>query len=219
VSYRSRDGFTLVELLAVVFCIALLAGLLLPVLTNTKTRSCGNRCAFNLKQIGTACSMYADAPGNGGCFPTCSTSSDRFADSNPMLALNLLYNGFIADVRVFSCPKQPTNGQLAGISSMYGEKPTSGVFLSAASCGYGYDPGHRETDVSAIAADKKGTGANSDSHGPNAGQNVLFGGGNVEFRDLPVLKWTDAKGLLIEDADIFGLDAKLPRNEDSYIRQ
>src|SRR5688572_10979016 len=54
-----RQGFTLIELLVVIAIIALLAALLLPVLTQIKARAVRIHCVSNLKQMGTAIQMYA----------------------------------------------------------------------------------------------------------------------------------------------------------------
>jgi prepilin-type N-terminal cleavage/methylation domain-containing protein len=53
-----RQGFTLLELLAVITTIAVLAALLLPVLAKAKTRAQRTACFSNLHQLGLAWVMY-----------------------------------------------------------------------------------------------------------------------------------------------------------------
>ena len=63
-----RAGFTLIEVLVVICIVAVLAGLIMPVLANIRQRANAATCLSNLRQIGMGASM--EEADNGGTCPT-----------------------------------------------------------------------------------------------------------------------------------------------------
>jgi prepilin-type N-terminal cleavage/methylation domain-containing protein len=76
-----RQGFTLVELLAVVGTIAILAALLLPILSKAKIKAQRTACFSNLRQLGFAWQMYY-TDNNGYLVPSFPESPEVWVQGN-----------------------------------------------------------------------------------------------------------------------------------------
>ena len=79
-SARFSSGFTLMELLVVIAIIAILASLLLPVMSAAKKRAGQAQCINNLKQLGLGMQMYVDD--NRDTFPGQASENSGFEASD-----------------------------------------------------------------------------------------------------------------------------------------
>ena len=101
-----KRGFTLIELLVVIAIIAILAGLLLPVLAKTKQKGQATICLNDLKQVGLAMQMFADD--NDDMIPrgTAVNSPRWWMEFMPYLS-----NGGTEtdnrNIEIFMCPSYP----------------------------------------------------------------------------------------------------------------
>jgi prepilin-type N-terminal cleavage/methylation domain-containing protein/prepilin-type processing-associated H-X9-DG protein len=88
VSKRERAAFTLVELLVVIGIIAVLIGVLLPVLSAARRAANLVACSSNMRQVGLALLNYSQA--NKGYLPAAMTWGERFkagpVDTGPGVA-------------------------------------------------------------------------------------------------------------------------------------
>jgi type II secretory pathway pseudopilin PulG len=109
-----RRGFTLVELLAVFGTIAILAALLLPILTKAKSRAQRLSCLNNLRQLSAAWTMYS---GENDCLvPAGSSSPDCWVQGDMTKAAeagnaDLIRAGklfhYNDNVSIYHCPSDP----------------------------------------------------------------------------------------------------------------
>jgi prepilin-type N-terminal cleavage/methylation domain-containing protein/prepilin-type processing-associated H-X9-DG protein len=93
---RTKTGFTLIEILIVIAIIAILAGILLPVLGVARERARRMNCGSNLRQIGSACLVFAES--NNQKFPNINNND------NGSRVLGKLVPTYIDDEKVFKCP-------------------------------------------------------------------------------------------------------------------
>lgn len=111
-SYAGRETvrrFTLVELLVTIGIIALLAGVLLPALNNSRESARRTQCMGNLHQIGTALELYGAA--SGFRLPVCSGSYDSAAGP----AIKTVLSDYVAkSEKVWRCPSDPQPVRMDG---------------------------------------------------------------------------------------------------------
>ncbi len=185
-------GFTLMELLIVIGIIGLLAGILLPVLSRAKESARRTQCASNIRQIGMGLIMYANE--NEEVFPQDVTT---VVERPSMRSLNMLYNTYISDKKIFKCPSDAKVTKLtnAGMSIS-----TANDSFDQIECSYGYDYTHTQADDAGVAlvSDRPPANPSAIANSPNhkgRGQNVVYIDGHVEFVNSPLAGWFEADGV------------------------
>jgi prepilin-type N-terminal cleavage/methylation domain-containing protein len=101
-----RRAFTLIELLVVIGIIAVLAGLLLPVLGRAKESGRATACLGNLRQIGVAIQLYLQENNNRLPF-----INDQFPGvTNAYAGPDSVLSNQLGNVKVLLCPSDKWKG-------------------------------------------------------------------------------------------------------------
>jgi len=113
---RHRNGFTLVELLVVIGIIALLIGILLPVLGRARSAARQTKCASNLRSVGQGLMVYA-------------------ADFKGAFPAAYIYKGMQIGANT-QTPDAATNGYIHWSSFIYSQKNKSGSAIFQSMVGW-----------------------------------------------------------------------------------
>jgi prepilin-type N-terminal cleavage/methylation domain-containing protein len=104
-----RRGFTLIELLVVIAIIAILAAILFPVFAHAREKARQTSCLSNLRQLGTAMTMYAED--SDGLFAPAVARPSRQMKNYYEMSWMALIQPYVKSKGVYVCPSSGHNRQ------------------------------------------------------------------------------------------------------------
>jgi hypothetical protein len=197
-------GVTLLEVLVAVGAVFVLLCIILPIGARARGEDQRSRCGNNCGNVIKCCHLYSDAAPNLGRFPIFVAAKDHDAETgdghtqNGRLAASQLFDSYVKDHGVLSCPGRPTDTSF--LKPYVAPKAPKVVEYTH----YGYDPGHTPTHATAgifgDLGDLNDQNANSMNHGREGpGQNIAIGAGSVEWWGSALRATKDANNDQIED--------------------
>lgn len=191
-SQRKKSGFTLIELLVVIAIIAILAAILFPVFAQAREKARTISCLSNMKQLGTAFTMYLQDYDEIVLprYSACPSTGPAPTPNAPTLWTNTI-QPYVKNKQVFVCPSAinskfgDTWNTRSYVSIGYNQTISGWYYITADGCGSMILP----SLASIVAPSKNVMFADSVSGDLSAGnRGYLFGnsGMNVPYTTTAV---------------------------------
>ncbi len=120
---RRSQGFTLIELLVVIAIIAILASILFPVFGKAREKARSISCLSNLKNIGSALTMYSSDADERGPLDTCASAG--LANGDPLMKLQ----PYVKNTQLYVCSSDPLSAAaVVGTTNSCGQTGAGGTF-------------------------------------------------------------------------------------------
>jgi len=151
----NRDGFTLVEFLVVIAIIAILAGLLLPVLNRVKASARRTTCLNNLRQINLGVRLYSDESDDKTPHPEVAGTNKALS----VIGFKKLIRSYVGlngpsspKATLFACPADMFHYKVSNNQLVVRTEPLHNqTFVDYSS--YGFNGGNLNTDYNRLGID------------------------------------------------------------------